>query len=156
MVLVFLFIGRFLWRTGRRPDPGGAGQRLGLGWFWFSFSLEGFCVLMPELSVVPQGRPTGDRKSTRLNSSHLVISYAVFCLKKNTFQLLRPFVCKWIGSSLRSFRIHEFGVKIMPTQRSSPRVAARSLVIAYGFFFFFKSPPTTDIYPLPQHPPPPI
>src|SRR3989454_4086529 len=30
------------------------------------------------------GRPTfqPDRKSTRLNSSHLVISYAVFCLKK--------------------------------------------------------------------------
>src|SRR5256885_3912505 len=26
--------------------------------------------------------PTKDRKSTRLNSSHLVISYAVFCLKK--------------------------------------------------------------------------
>src|SRR5438034_1467389 len=25
---------------------------------------------------------TGDRKSTRLNSSHTVISYAVFCLKK--------------------------------------------------------------------------
>src|SRR5256885_16851514 len=28
-----------------------------------------------------QGQKT-DRKSTRLNSSHLVISYAVFCLKK--------------------------------------------------------------------------
>src|SRR5256885_8183400 len=28
-----------------------------------------------------RGRPR-DRKSTRLNSSHLVISYAVFCLKK--------------------------------------------------------------------------
>src|SRR5256885_11335076 len=27
-------------------------------------------------------RHCGDRKSTRLNSSHLVISYAVFCLKK--------------------------------------------------------------------------
>src|SRR5688500_10466138 len=27
----------------------------------------------------------GDRKSTRLNSSHLVNSYAVFCLKKNSF-----------------------------------------------------------------------
>src|SRR5256885_3293464 len=26
--------------------------------------------------------PVADRKSTRLNSSHLVISYAVFCLKK--------------------------------------------------------------------------
>src|SRR5215467_15440234 len=29
-----------------------------------------------------QHRNRGDRKSTRLNSSHLVISYAVFCLKK--------------------------------------------------------------------------
>src|SRR5256885_11357479 len=28
--------------------------------------------------------PARDRKSTRLNSSHLVISYAVFCLKKKT------------------------------------------------------------------------
>src|SRR5438874_5808149 len=27
---------------------------------------------------------TGDRKSTRLNSSHVEISYAVFCLKKKT------------------------------------------------------------------------
>src|SRR5256885_7259320 len=32
-----------------------------------------------ELSVLLQ---SSDRKSTRLNSSHLVISYAVFCLKK--------------------------------------------------------------------------
>src|SRR2546426_4188219 len=29
-----------------------------------------------------EGLVAGDRKSTRLNSSHLVISYAVFCLKK--------------------------------------------------------------------------
>src|ERR1039457_3184581 len=32
-------------------------------------------VQIPDLSI-------SDRKSTRLNSSHLVISYAVFCLKK--------------------------------------------------------------------------
>src|SRR5256885_12505013 len=31
--------------------------------------------------VVPNGN-VADRKSTRLNSSHLVISYAVFCLNK--------------------------------------------------------------------------
>src|SRR2546426_6959510 len=31
--------------------------------------------------LIDTGWP-GDRKSTRLNSSHLVISYAVFCLKK--------------------------------------------------------------------------
>src|SRR5256885_2444566 len=30
-----------------------------------------------------------DRKSTRLNSSHLVISYAVFCLKKKNLEILR-------------------------------------------------------------------
>src|SRR5256885_5578785 len=35
------------------------------------------------LDVVARVTATrGDRKSTRLNSSHLVISYAVFCLKK--------------------------------------------------------------------------
>src|SRR5256885_5097919 len=31
----------------------------------------------------------GDRKSTRLNSSHLVISYAVFCLKKKKKKITR-------------------------------------------------------------------
>src|SRR5256885_12799156 len=31
-----------------------------------------------------QSQLVKDRKSTRLNSSHLVISYAVFCLKKKT------------------------------------------------------------------------
>src|SRR5256885_3686317 len=33
-----------------------------------------------------------DRKSTRLNSSHLVISYAVFCLKKKNKRHYRPYV----------------------------------------------------------------
>src|SRR5256885_7193720 len=32
--------------------------------------------------------PARDRKSTRLNSSHLVISYAVFCLKKKKQHML--------------------------------------------------------------------
>src|SRR3712207_7036363 len=32
--------------------------------------------------VLPPSRATEDRKSTRLNSSHANISYAVFCLKK--------------------------------------------------------------------------
>src|SRR5439155_22166994 len=38
---------------------------------------------MAEARLAHPGRPsTGDRKSTRLNSSHVAISYAVFCLKK--------------------------------------------------------------------------
>src|SRR3712207_7281673 len=36
----------------------------------------------PPLTLGADGTPTVDRKSTRLNSSHANISYAVFCLKK--------------------------------------------------------------------------
>src|SRR5256885_15329740 len=36
----------------------------------------------PAQRLHPQILVSADRKSTRLNSSHLVISYAVFCLKK--------------------------------------------------------------------------
>src|SRR5690349_23920645 len=35
----------------------------------------------------PGRLPGGDRKSTRLNSSHVEISYAVFCLKKKKTKL---------------------------------------------------------------------
>src|SRR5690606_41362126 len=51
--------------------------------------LEGneFIVADRTGDVVP-GTPQGlDRKSTRLNSSHVKISYAVFCLKKKTGNL---------------------------------------------------------------------
>src|SRR3972149_8194560 len=37
----------------------------------------------PAPSWQPIRRSSADRKSTRLNSSHSQISYAVFCLKKN-------------------------------------------------------------------------
>src|SRR5258708_32963348 len=38
-------------------------------------------------AAVIAGCLAGDRKSTRLNSSHQIISYAVFCLKKKKTQL---------------------------------------------------------------------
>src|SRR2546426_4937899 len=50
-------------RTGRAA----AGKRIADSW---------------QVGVEERRRVDGDRKSTRLNSSHLVISYAVFCLKK--------------------------------------------------------------------------
>src|SRR5207249_7408478 len=37
--------------------------------------------------------PEGDRKSTRLNSSHVSISYAVFCLKKKKTAIGRCLLC---------------------------------------------------------------
>src|SRR5258708_17959742 len=38
-------------------------------------------------AILPTGGRAEDRKSTRLNSSHQIISYAVFCLKKKKHQI---------------------------------------------------------------------
>src|SRR5438552_14964382 len=43
--------------------------------------LRGLKTVSQPANVVADG---SDRKSTRLNSSHQIISYAVFCLKKKT------------------------------------------------------------------------
>src|SRR2546426_6748066 len=43
-------------------------------------------------------RAWGDRKSTRLNSSHLVISYAVFCLKKKK-KMLQALILRCVSLS---------------------------------------------------------
>src|SRR3712207_6894849 len=42
-------------------------------------------VLAPVSEGYPKAQGRLDRKSTRLNSSHANISYAVFCLKKKTY-----------------------------------------------------------------------
>src|SRR3989442_8434834 len=42
------------------------------------------------LSIEQEDEQSGDRKSTRLNSSHVRISYAVFCLKKKKNKSSRP------------------------------------------------------------------
>src|SRR5207249_9740785 len=50
--------------------------------------------------------PAEDRKSTRLNSSHVSISYAVFCLKKKTKTKIRPTHSHNIQSLLLMSRSH--------------------------------------------------
>src|ERR1022692_2172007 len=82
-------------------------------------------------------RPSPDRKSTRLNSSHLVISYAVFCLKKNQrlhqFSLTQP--CCSSGSEV--FRL------------KAENLQAR-YDIKFWFFFFFlmiRRPPRSTLFP---------
>src|SRR5690625_6617939 len=66
---------------------------LGIGFIviYFSAYLEpGTIILMliiyfvGLLLIIIDGKFVKDRKSTRLNSSHVAISYAVFCLKHNT------------------------------------------------------------------------
>src|SRR5256885_13013811 len=46
-----------------------------------------------------RGQRGADRKSTRLNSSHLVISYAVFCLKKKNKTATRHIVLRALSHS---------------------------------------------------------
>src|SRR5690625_6530453 len=71
---------------GRSSDVGGQGQDVG------GQSLTMVvrkARLGPDVGSGRAGRVTRvhqDRKSTRLNSSHVAISYAVFCLKKKTNQ----------------------------------------------------------------------
>src|SRR5256885_16301244 len=51
---------------------------------------EELVLIAPRLLCPVHRRVRGDRKSTRLNSSHLVISYAVFCLKKKISTATTP------------------------------------------------------------------
>src|SRR3712207_8440387 len=54
----------------------------GMGFAWAYRTVDTQCFGLPQRRQ--------DRKSTRLNSSHANISYAVFCLKKNPHQLYIP------------------------------------------------------------------
>src|ERR1039457_2640015 len=92
-----------------------------------------------------------DRKSTRLNSSHLVISYAVFCLKKNTipycYRTEHPgHGCIDASVSLVS-RAPSRGLSNVGTDRCASLCSSS---FPYSFFFF-NDAATPDIYPLPLH-----
>src|SRR5256885_3872783 len=62
-----------------------------------------------------------DRKSTRLNSSHLVISYAVFCLKKKKYHIvLTRRVCPARAAGRPGGRRAAAPVDGVPAFRGSP------------------------------------
>src|SRR2546429_6037664 len=67
-------------RLARRPHQSSIAPRLTLSTFYVG--CEG-ATLDERIQTVLR-RNNRDRKSTRLNSSHGYISYAVFCLKKKT------------------------------------------------------------------------
>src|ERR1035438_10244112 len=105
-------------------------QRIMVGQF-FSLFIYSFFIFGPlqELGNV-------DGKSTRLNSSHLGISYAVFCLKKNIL----------LGQQLADF-IVSFDVA---------RVHAHELLellqgLGRAAHFFLNETAATEIYPLSLH-----
>src|SRR5690606_41332733 len=59
------------------------GALIGMGAIVLSGARIGKGAIVAAGALVPEGREI-DRKSTRLNSSHVKISYAVFCLKKKS------------------------------------------------------------------------
>src|SRR5207244_6408412 len=82
-ILVFVAVPtvRTIFATaGEAPADAVKVDVIGHQWWWEFRYQELGLVTANELHV-PLGRAV-DRKSTRLNSSHQIISYAVFCLKK--------------------------------------------------------------------------
>src|SRR5207249_8291265 len=56
---------------------------------------DGSAAMEPSTAVLlTTNRGNPDRKSTRLNSSHVSISYAVFCLKKKKLSYIRSTTAK--------------------------------------------------------------
>src|SRR3954465_14303033 len=91
-----------------------------------------------------------DRKSTRLNSSHTIISYAVFCLKKTKIADLAP----------RPVRPPPRGAPLRHPARGAARATRRAGSRGWGggrqrarpwSRFFFNDTATTEIYTLSLH-----
>src|SRR3954466_6629521 len=90
-----------------------------------------------------------DRKSTRLNSSHTIISYAVFCLKKKsrerkTGDTIRAYACSWRESRVT----HDRGAY---TCRRCSRGSRGTLFASSSLIFFFlegRPPRLTSFSPI--------
>src|SRR6266571_224798 len=97
------------------------------------------------------GAALRDRKSTRLNSSHMSISYAVFCLKKKTVYR--------VGDVIRTtspLRIETPSIGVVDVAKDgsgSLHVTAGWVELGDGFVqsFFFNDTATTEIYTLSLH-----
>src|SRR5690625_3666565 len=63
-------------------SPNGGGNPTGELADKINEAFGGFDAFKEQFAAAAAGRFGSDRKSTRLNSSHVAISYAVFCLKK--------------------------------------------------------------------------
>src|ERR1039458_938842 len=90
--------------------------------------------------------PLLDRKSTRLNSSHLGISYAVFCLKKKH---RRRGPHHRAASGIRLPQRAEVRGELCRVAPCKLRFGQNAL--AGGFVVFFNDTATTEIYTLSLH-----
>src|SRR3954449_3392653 len=89
-----------------------------------------------------------DRKSTRLNSSHTLISYAVFCLKKKNKKQQGTRSLYYCKSSYMQFTSHATSTPYRPP--SSLISFLFPPAIFFYFFFFFlmiRRPPRSTLFP---------
>src|SRR6266536_3318465 len=95
--------------------------------------------------------PRSDRKSTRLNSSHEWISYAVFCLKKkkNTYNACRNNQKKLIQHKIKNKTLTNS--VLIPVLYAHHYFIYHPLQRINSFFFFFNDTATTEIYTLSLH-----
>src|SRR5260363_273570 len=110
----------------------------------------------------------GDRKSTRLNSSHQIISYAVFCLKKKTDRKSTRLNSSHQINSYAVFCLQKkknqeksSAAKTDTSNQSLCRLQPVSQAFAYAqtiarcaqhnYVFFFNDTATTEIYTLSLH-----
>src|SRR3954463_14568535 len=95
-----------------------------------------------------------DRKSTRLNSSHTIISYAVFCLKKKKNKI-NDRKAREPPTEVDARATTTLHVMLLGRDRVGPRLHHVPLFLLSGFFFFFKgarpprNPPLSPPRPLP-------
>src|SRR5215203_2289151 len=92
-----------------------------------------------------------DRKSTRLNSSHANISYAVFCLKKKKKNKDSDLTQKPKNDDNQQQHWETWLVYFVLVDLWSFLPDPRICVTFYSFFFFFNDTATTEIYTLSLH-----
>src|ERR1039457_4588585 len=89
-----------------------------------------------------------DRKSTRLNSSHLVISYAVFCLKKKKKKTQRIRT-----DTQRDARNHGVHTRALTLWRAAATDASLCVAgyparaLSFFFFLMIRRPPRSTLFP---------
>src|SRR3954464_15827093 len=91
-----------------------------------------------------------DRKSTRLNSSHTIISYAVFCLKKKATKREGRFKphASYTSSTLTGNRGGRWRT---PASETLSPLTGNADGLNGLIFFFFNDPAPPEINPLPLH-----
>src|SRR5471030_2127705 len=91
----------------------------------------------PDSVQCDDGRAAGagrqDRKSTRLNSSHLGISYAVFCLKKK--------------KTYQTANVAGYYSSVIENTSAGYVSAGANVVVAGIFFLMMRRPPRATLFP---------